>query len=170
MSGLIWVYIVGGFFSVLGIWTFVRCVLSGWKRFSETVNDLTRTLKDAAEVAKAYREDVQILKQIAQSAPAPNFGESQESIIPSHPQSQAMMPSPYWAKYPIKPEEEDAPLEPVQDVDLTPTDEDLMEQAKNERAEDFEALERQKFATREADQARVKELFDLGINTKPEGK
>jgi hypothetical protein len=33
---------------------------------------------------------------------------------------------------------------------------------------DFEVTERQKAATREADQARVKELADLGINAKPE--
>lgn len=167
---LLWLYIVGGLFAILGIWTFVRWIATGWKRFVETVNDLTNTMKDAAEIAKAYREDVQILKQIAQSGPAPNFGEEPESIIPSQAPVQATMPPPYWGRYPIKPEEPDAPLESVRDVDLTPTDEELMDQARNEQAADFETQERQKAATREADQARVKELVDLGINTKPEGQ
>ena len=165
-----WIYIIGGLFSLLGVWTFVRWIMTGWKRFVETVNDLTSTLKDAAEIAKAYREDVQILKQIAQSAPNTNFGEEPESIIPSQAPVQATMPPPYFGRYPIKPEEPDAPLESVRDVDMTPTDEELMEQAKNEQAADFETQERQKAATREADQARVKELADLGINTKPEGQ
>ena len=165
-----WIYIIGGLFSLLGVWTFVRWIMTGWKRFVETVNDLTSTLKDAAEIAKAYREDVQILKQIAQSAPTPNFGEEPESIIPSQAPVQATMPPPYFGRYPIKPEEPDAPLESVRDVDLTPTDEELMDQARNEQAADFETQERQKAATREADQARVKELADLGINTKPEGQ
>ena len=169
MSDL-WLYIIGGLFALLGVWTFVRWIMTGWKRFVETVNDLTSTLKDAAEIAKAYREDVQILKQIAQSAPTPNFGEEPESIIPSQAPVQATMPPPYFGRYPIKPEEPDAPLESVRDVDLTPTDEELMDQARNEQAADFETQERQKAATREADQARVKELADLGINTKPEGQ
>ena len=169
MSDL-WLYIIGGLFALLGVWTFVRWIMTGWKRFVETVNDLTSTLKDAAEIAKAYREDVQILKQIAQSAPNTNFGEEPESIIPSQAPVQATMPPPYFGRYPIKPEEPDAPLESVRDVDMTPTDEELMEQAKNEQAADFETQERQKAATREADQARVKELADLGINTKPEGQ
>jgi hypothetical protein len=163
-------YIIGGLFALLGVWTFVRWIMTGWKRFVETVNDLTSTLKDAAEIAKAYREDVQILKQIAQSAPTPNFGEDPESIIPSQVPVQTTMPPPYWGRYPIKPEEPDAPLESVRDVDMTPTDEELMDQARNEQAADFETQERQKAATREADQARVKELADLGINTKPEGQ
>ena len=166
----LWMYIIGGLFALLGVWTFVRWIMTGWKRFVETVNDLTSTLKDAAEIAKAYREDVQILKQIAQSAPNTNFGEEPESIIPSQAPVQATMPPPYFGRYPIKPEEPDAPLESVRDVDMTPTDEELMEQAKNEQAADFETQERQKAATREADQARVKELADLGINTKPEGQ
>ena len=170
MTGMIWLYIIGGLFAAIGMWTVVSWVSAFILRVRETVIDLTNTLKDAAEIAKAYREDVQILKQIAQSGPAPNFGEEPESIIPSQAPVQATMPSPYWGRYPIKPEEPDAPLESVRDVDLTPTDEELMDQARNEQAADFETQERQKAATREADQARVKELADLGINTKPEGQ
>jgi hypothetical protein len=141
--------------------------VNGWKRFLATVDDLTSTLKDAAEIAKAYREDVQILKEIAQSAQIPNSGDEPESIIPKQP---ATMPSPYWGRFQVKPDEPDAPLEPVSEVDVTPTVEDLIEQEKNEAAGDFEAQERMKAATREADQSRVKELADLGINEKPEGQ
>jgi hypothetical protein len=108
---LLWLYIIGGLFAVLGIWTTVRWIATGWKRFVDTVNDLTSTLKDAAEVAKAYREDVQILKQIAQSAPTPNFGDEPESIIPRAEQAGSWMPEPYWGRFPTKPIEPDAPPE-----------------------------------------------------------
>ncbi len=167
MSSLIWLYIIGGLFALLGVWTFVRWVWNGWKRFVDTVTDLSNTLKDAAEVAKAYREDVQILKQIAQSAPGPNFGEP-ESIIPRQEEAGSRMPEPYWGRFPVKPTEPDAPLESVREVDVTATDEDFVEQEKNEAALNFEMTERQKAATREADQARLKELAEL--SGEPEGK
>lgn len=168
MNGLIWLYIIGGLFAAIGMWTVVSWVSAFILRVRETVIDLTNTLKDAAEVAKAYREDVQILKQIAQSAPPPNFGNEPESIIPHQEQAGSRMPSPYWDRFAVKPEEPDAPLEPVSSVDLTPTDDDLMDQAKQEAAGDFEAQERQKARTREADQARLKELTNL--SGEPEGK
>jgi hypothetical protein len=138
----------------------VRGVATGWKAFIGIVSDLISTLKDAAEVAKAYREDVQILKQIAQSS-VPNFGNEPESIIPKQSQEPATMPPPYWSRFPVKPDEPEAPLESVRDVDLTPSESDLMEQERQEAAGDFEAQERMKAATREADQARLKELADL---------
>jgi hypothetical protein len=170
MIGMIWLYVVCGLFALLGVWTFMRSIVTGWKRFMATVNDLTSTLKDASEVAKAYREDVQILKQIAQSAPTPNFGGEPESIIPESARHVVSMPSPYFDRFPSKPVEEDAPMEASGDVDVTPTDEELIEQEKNNASLDFESQERQKAATREADQMRIRELADLGINEKPEGK
>ena len=124
------------------------------------VNDLISTLKDASEVAKAYREDVQILKQIAQTA-VPDFGNEPQSIIPKQPQEPATMPGPYWGRFAVKPDEPEAPLESVRDVDLTPSESDIIEQERQESAGDFEAQERMKAATREADQARLKELADL---------
>ena len=160
MSGLIWLYIVGGLLALIGAWTIVRGIATGWMAFIGIVNDLISTLKDAAEVARAYREDVQILKQIAQTA-VPNFGNEPESIIPQQPTAPATMPAPYWGRFAVKPDEPEAPLESVRDVDLTPTESDLMEQERQEAAGDFEAQERMKAATREADQARLKELADL---------
>lgn len=165
---MIWAYIIGGLFALLGVWTLARWVATGWKRFVGTVTDLSNTLKDAAEVAKAYREDVQILKQIAQSAPTPNFGEELESIIPRGEEFGSRMPSPYFDRFPVKPIEPDAPLEQVRDVDVTASDDDFIEQEKNSAALDFETSERQKAATREADQARLKELAEL--SGEPEAK
>ena len=60
----------------------------------------------------------------------------------------------------MKPDEPEAPLEAVGDIDKTPTDDDLIEAAKNEQALDFEAQERQKAATREADQERLRALTE----------
>jgi hypothetical protein len=161
----IWLYIVGGLFALLGVYTLLRWISTGWKRFVGTVTDLSNTLKDAAEVAKAYREDVQILKQIAQSAPSPNFGEEPESIIPRAEQAGSRMPDPYFGRFPVKPIEPDAPAESVREVDVTATDEDFIEQENNEAALNFEASERQKAATREADRLRLKELADLSGET-----
>ena len=168
MRDYLWIIIPVSLFAILGVASFARSVSTGWKRFVETVNDLTNTLKDAAEIAKAYREDVQILKQIAQSAPTPNFGEETESIIPSHSPVQATMPPPYWGRYPIKPEETDAPAESTGEVDVTATEEELMEQEKNEAAVGFEVTERMKAATRDADQERIKSLMEQ--SAKPEGQ
>lgn len=153
-------------FAGMGIWTSIRYVTSGWRKFVETLNELTGTLKDAAEIAKAYREDVQILKQIAQSAPGPNFGEEPESIIPKTEQYGSRMPEPYLGRFPTKPVEPEAPVESLREVDVTATDEEFVEQEKNEAALDLEAQERQKAATRNADQERLKELADLSGDPK----
>ena len=163
-----WLYVICGLFALVGVWTVVRSITGGWNRFVNTVNDLTNTLKDAAEGAKAYREDVQILKQIAQSGPAPNFGEEPESIIPRQEQAGSRMPDPYFGRFPVKPVEHDAPLEQVREVDVTASDDEFVENEKNEAALDFEASERQKAATREADQIRLKALADL--SGEPEAK
>ena len=170
MSGLVWLYIIVGLFALLGAWTFVRWLANGCRVVVSTANDLVSTLKDATEIARAYREDLSILRQIAQSGSQVPGGDEPESIIPKQPPIPATMPAPYWDRFPVKPHEEDAPLESVRDVDQTPTEGDLIEQETNERALDFEAQERQKAATRQADQIRVKELADLGINAKPEGQ
>ena len=51
-----WFYFLCGFAGI-GAGTVVLWIRNGWKRFIETVNTLTTTLQDAAEVAKAYREE-----------------------------------------------------------------------------------------------------------------
>ena len=168
MTQYVWLYVVGGLFALLGVWTAVRWIASVCGLLVSTVKDLTSTLKDAAEVAKAYREDVQILKQIAQAGQTPNFGEQPESIIPRQEEAGSRMPDPYFGRFPVRPIEQDAPLEPVKNVDVTSADEDFLEQEKNEAALDFEASERQKAATREADQARLRELAEASGD--PEAK
>jgi hypothetical protein len=168
MNSIIWLYIIGGFFALLGAWTFVRKVVFISRTLFGTINDLASTLKDATEIARAYREDLAILRQMAQSGQIPNPGDEPESIIPQAPAAPATMPSPYWGRFATKTEEPDAPAESAGAVDVTQTEEQLVDQERNEAAVDFEVTERQKAATREADQARVKELADLGINAKPE--
>jgi hypothetical protein len=170
MSGTICFYIGIGGFALLGAVTFVRWIISGWNRVMNTANDLSSTLKDATEIARAYREDLSFIRQMSQSGATPNFGEDPESIIPRQPAAPATMPSPYYARYPVKPEEPDAPAESVGEVDVTATEEEMLDQERNESAVSFETQERQKAATREADQARIKELADMGINAKPEGQ
>ena len=155
-----WFYVLCGFAGI-GAGTVVLWFRNGWRAvYRNRQHSDRRTFQDAAEVAKAYREDVQILKQIAQSGASPNFGEEPESLIPQQPAAPAAMPSPLWSRFPVKPDEPEAPLEAVGDIDRTPTDEDLIEAAKNEQALDFEAQERQKAATREADQERLRALTE----------
>ncbi len=159
MNGLIWLYIIGGLFALLGVVTFVRWMVNGWAALLKTANDLIATLRDAAEIARAYREDLGVLRQIAQSGSlTPNFGDEPESIVPRPPPAE--MPAPYWARYPVKPDEPEAPLEPVSAVDLTATDEEFIEQEKNSAAADYETQERQKAATREADAERLRNLTE----------
>ena len=96
---LIWLYIIGGCFAALGV---VDGSALGFGGFlggdAKPLIDLTNTLKDAAEVAKAYREDVQILQADRPvRAQPPNFGDEPESIIPqSTSRPGPAMPSPYW--------------------------------------------------------------------------
>jgi hypothetical protein len=160
MSGLIWIYVIVGLFALLGVWTFVRGVASGAKRVMSVANDLTQTLKDATEIAGAYREDLSILRQIAQSGP-PQTQQEPESIIHPPEQYGSRMPEPYWGRFATKPVEPEAPLEFTGQVDMTATDEEFVEQEKNTAALDFEAQERQKAATRSADQERLKALTNL---------
>jgi hypothetical protein len=157
----IWIYVIGGGFSLIGLWTVAHLVVSLCRRVYCAAVDLTNTLKDAAEVAKEYREDVQILKQIAQSAPTSNFGAEPGSIIPRQEEAGSRMPRPYLERFPVKPPEPDAPRESIREVDLTATDDELVDQEKEEAALDFEVSERQKAMTREADQARLRELAEL---------
>lgn len=168
MAQYVWLYVIGGLFALLGFFTAVKWIANVWSSTVAAAKDLTSTLKDATEAAKAYREDFQILKQIAQSGATPNFGDEPESIIPRQEAAGSRMPDPYFGRFPVKPVEQDAPLEPVKNVDVTSADEDFLEQEKNEAALDFEASERQKAATREADQARLKELAEA--SGEPEAK
>jgi len=168
MTGMIWLISIGGFFACLGVWTFVRWVVTGSKRIMSVANDLTSTLKDATEIARAYREDLSILRQIAQSAPVPNTEGEPESIIPKQEQYGSRMPDPYFGRFPVRPMEQDAPPESAREVDVTPTEEEVLEQEKDTQAADFESQERMKAAMREADHARLKELADL--SGEPEGK
>lgn len=164
----VWIYIVVGGFAGLGVSTFIRGILSVSRYVVTTANDLSTTLKEATEIARAYREDLAILRQIAQSAPAAPSGEEQESIIPKQEQYGSRMPDPYLGRFPIKVAEQDAPPESAREVDVTATEEEVLEQEKETQAADFETQERMKAATREADHARLKELADL--SGEPEGK
>ena len=168
MTGMIWLIAIGGFFACLGVWTFVRWVVTGSKRIMSVANDLTSTLKDATEIARAYREDLSILRQIAQSAPVPNAEGEPESIIPKQEQYGSRMPDPYFGRFPVRPVEQDAPPESSREVDVTATEEEVLEQERDTQAADFESQERMKAAMREADHARLKELAEL--SSEPEGK
>jgi len=168
MTGVIWLIAIGGFFACLGVWTFVRWVVTGSKRIMSVANDLTSTLKDATEIARAYREDLSILRQIAQSAPVPSAEGEPESIIPKQEQYGSRMPDPYLSRFPIKVVEQDAPPESAREVDVTATEEEVLEQERDTQAADFESQERMKAAMREADHARLKELAEL--SSEPEGK
>jgi hypothetical protein len=168
MNEYLWLYIIGGLFALLGVWTFVCAVMKGWYKVLGTANDLASTLKDATEIARAYREDLAILRQIAQSGTGQQLGDEPESIIPQPPEATATMPLPYFARFATKPEEPDAPAEPTGEVDVTATEEEILEQERNEAAAGFEVTERMKAATRDADNARIRELTGYGISEKPE--
>jgi hypothetical protein len=149
----VWIYIVIWGFAALGAVTFVCRVKTVWTRIISTANDLASTLKDATEIARAYREDLAILRQIAQSGTGQQLGDEPESIIPQPPAVPATMPP---------------PAEPTGEVDVTATEEEILEQERNESAAGFEVTERMKAATRDADNARIRELADYGISEKPE--
>jgi hypothetical protein len=151
-----YIYAVIGIFVVIGVFTVVDWVITFYRRTTDTLDDLTKTLKDAAEVARAYREDVRILKQIAQSSPAQNYGQSE---LPGGPQQRAEvpeMPAPYWGRYPIKPEEPDAALFGSREIDVTPSDEEIVKQEEDSDSLFQSVLEKQKEETRKADIQRTK--------------
>jgi hypothetical protein len=162
MSGFIWLYIIGGLLALVGVWTIVNWIRGTWGRVMATATDLSNTLREAAEIARAYREDLSYLRQFAQisQTETPNSGTEPASIIPPRPPVPATMPPPYFDRFPQKPYEEDAPLEPLSEVDKTATEEDLLVQESDERAADFETQERQKAAMREADQERLKQFTE----------
>lgn len=165
----VWVYLIIGSFAAFGVYTFIREVVAGWHKILGIVNDLASTLKEATEIARAYREDLAILRQIAQSGQGQQLGDEPESIIQQPPAAPATMPPPYFARFATKPEEPDAPAESTGEVDVTATEEELMEQEKNEAAAGFEVTERQKAETRDADNARIRELTErMEQSTSPE--
>jgi hypothetical protein len=168
MRDYLWIIVPVCLFSILGVASFVRGATAGWRRIIGTANDLASTLKDATEIARAYREDLAILRQIAQSGTGQQLGDEPESIIPQPPSAPATMPPPYFARFSTKPEEPDAPDEPTGEVDVTATEEEILEQERNEAAAGFEVTERMKAATRDADNARIRELTGYGISEKPE--
>jgi hypothetical protein len=153
-----WLEVSIGALAGIGVGTIVRGIMVVSRYIVRTASDLSTTLKDATEIARAYREDLGALRTIAQTG----WGQSRspedepESLIPQ--QAPNAMPSPYWSRFPVKPKEPDAPAEPAREVDVTATDEELAEQESGEQAADIEAQERQKAATREADAARLREL------------
>ena len=165
---MMWLYVIWGGFAALGVWTFVKWVMAGSKTVMETANNLVSTLRDATEVARAYREDLSFIRQIAQSGVTLNSGEEPESLISQPPAVPATMPPPYMGRYPVKPDEPDAPAEAVQQVDVTATEEELVEQESEEAAVNFEAQERQKAVTQAADLERIRTL--TGYSEKPEGQ
>jgi hypothetical protein len=124
--------------------------------------DLSRTLKDATEVAKAYREDLSVLRQIAESqGPLPTQGSEPESIIPKDkaPQSAEFPRHPldWYVGRPTRLIEDDAPPEAPSDVDVTATEEELIEAESEESAINLEAQERLKAQLKESDMARLRE-------------
>jgi len=167
---MMWLYVIWGGFAALGVWTFVKWVMAGSKTVMETANNLVSTLRDATEVARAYREDLSFIRQIAQSGVTLNSGEEPESLISQPPAVPATMPPPYMGRYPVKPDEPDAPAEAVQQVDVTATEEELVEQESEEAAVSYEVSERQKAETQAADLERIRELTGNVTNEKPEGQ
>ena len=163
---MMWLYVIWGGFAALGVWTFVKWVMAGSKTVMETANNLVSTLRDATEVARAYREDLDILRQIARAGTEQQLGDEPESIIPQQPA--ATMPPPLWSRFAVKPDEPDAPPEAVQQVDVTATEEELVEQESEEAAVSFEVSERQKAETQAADLERIRTL--TGYSEKPEGQ
>lgn len=157
-------FIVG--LALIGTVTVVRGVSKIWKKAVDTANDLAATLRDATEIARAYREDLGALRTIAQASMSQNLGDEPESIIPrqEHPVVTGM-PAPFWDRFPIKPKEEDAPPETAGSVDVTANEDELAEQERNEQAVDLETQERQKAATREADQRRLREMAEQSSDT-----
>ena len=164
----VWLYIVICGFAALGMVTFVLRVMAGSRKVMDTANNLVRTLKDATEIARAYREDLGILRQIAQSGLPSNLEDEPESIIPQTPAAPSTMPAPYFGRFAAKPVEDDAPAESVREVDVTATDEEIAEQEKEEAAVDLETQERLKAASRDADHERIKALVEQ--SGKPEGQ
>ena len=169
MTAPVWLWILIGGLALIGAVTVVRGVSKIWKKAVDTANDLAATLRDATEIARAYREDLGALRTIAQASISQNLGDEPESIIPQDkPDVSGTMPAPYWSRFAVKPKEADAPPESAQSVDVTATEEELAEQERGEQAADLEAQERQKAATREADQQRLREMAEQ--SSEPEGK
>lgn len=164
----IWLYIVIGVFAVIGIYTTVWSAIRGARLIFGIARDLSQTLKDATEVAKAYREDLSFLRQYAEASVPPRVdaGSEPPSILPKHHEQESVtMPKPYLGRFETRPVEEDAPPEPISSVDVTG---DEVETESEQPAVSIAEQERHKQETREADAARVKELLKMGIPEKPE--
>lgn len=168
MRDYIWAYVFVSGFALLGIVTFCRWIAKCAKGTVAAARDLTSTLRDATEVAKSYREDIAVIRQIAQTQ-VPQRAEEPDSLIPQDQQGRyAEMPPPYFERFPKRPVEPDAQVEPTSEVDVTPGEGEVIDQEQSERAVDFETQERQKAASREAERDRRQSLKALGIPEGPE--
>jgi hypothetical protein len=131
-------------FALLGVTVVIIKIVDGTKTIIGIIKDLAAVLHEAVDTAKEFRADFAFVRQVAQSTP--NFGVQPESV----PQQAAEEPEPirfppsYIDRFPQKPVEEDAPLEAAKDIDVTPSEEEVAEQAK------------------------VEELLSMGIKVHPE--
>ena len=92
--------------------------------------NLNATLREAVELMRQYRGDFAFLRRL-QEAAGPNFGvpETPGPIpeVPPEPPARRPFPTPVYDRFIKKPEEPDAPLE---DVDMTGDEEDLIDREK----------------------------------------
>ena len=121
-------------FALLGVWTVVHWTVKGTKTLVGIIKDLATVLREAVDTAKEFRADFALVRQIAQSSP--NFGVEPQAIPqregPQEEEHPVEFPAPYLSRFPQKPFEEDAPPEATRDVDVTPTEEEITDQAKAE--------------------------------------
>jgi hypothetical protein len=119
---------IGGVFC--GVWVF-RVVRLWW----DTARKLNATLHEAVEILKMYRADFAILRQVQQQVQeaSPNFGPT-----PAEPTSQQPIypfpPPPFtlFEQRQDKPEPDAEPLD-IRQVDVTMTEEEIMDAEKIER-------------------------------------
>lgn len=111
-----------GFFAFVGMVATTYFVYSWVKKAWEVLCGLNATLREAVELMKAHRGDLQVLRTIDEAvrAQAEEAQPVQDVIGTERRQAAAAYPTPPWDYYRTeKPDEPDAPNEGIRDVDVT---------------------------------------------------
>jgi hypothetical protein len=125
-----WLYVVYGF-AVIGAGLVGYWVVTGALTVFGIVRDLSKTLHEAVEIAKEFRSDFGVLRQIAASQATPPFNPEEPTEQAGPPAAPTPFPVPFPGLYRMqaeKPPEPEAEYEKPGQVDVTASEEEVMNQ------------------------------------------
>lgn len=126
MNGLLWIILLVPF-AVIGAVFVVHLIVKGVKVLVGIVRDLAATLREAVGIAREFRADFAMIRQLAaQPQVDAEFFENQaQEKVPKVP---VPFPAPIAGLYREKPPEPEAPPEKIDQVDVTAEEEDLLQE------------------------------------------